>query len=86
MGIFDSITGPFGLTFSSWAVKTPSPGHLASHSPHGQSRLHHRAIWPHILLMGSQDSITGPFGLTFSSWAVKTSSLGIVFMATHTPP
>ncbi|KAK6973235.1 hypothetical protein BgiMline_024432 [Biomphalaria glabrata] len=41
----------------SWAVKTPSPGHMATHSLssiHGQSRLCHRAIESHTLLLRDQ--------------------------------
>ncbi|KAI8726565.1 hypothetical protein BgiBS90_038362 [Biomphalaria glabrata] len=73
----DSVTGPYGHTFSfldiDGAVKTPSPGPYG-HSfffsrYHGQSRLRHRAIWPHILLSRYH-------------WAVKTSSL-VLFYGRH---
>ncbi|KAI8726539.1 hypothetical protein BgiBS90_038336 [Biomphalaria glabrata] len=82
MGSQYSVTGPYCHTFSvwiSWAVKTPSPGHMATHSPspiHGQSRLRHRAIWPHIFfldIMGSQDSVTGPYGHTSYFWIIMGS-------------
>ncbi|KAI8726642.1 hypothetical protein BgiBS90_038318 [Biomphalaria glabrata] len=76
MGSQDSVTGPYGHTFSfpySWVVKTPSPGLMATHS----------FSWISWAVKTPSPGHMATHSPSPISWAVKTPSPG--HMATHSP-